>query len=161
MKSTALLAALAISVAMPAFAESPIAPDAGKKAEWREKWDKATPEERAKMKEAHHERMKEHHEKWEKATPEEREKMKAEKEARFKERYDKASPEEKKRMDEHKAKREEMKKKWDKATPEEREKLKKEWKEKHKGKHPHGFHADHGPGSGGAPAVKPQDAPKQ
>lgn len=153
MKTKTLIAALLVSAAMPmmaAHAETPAGTTYdGKKAEWRKKWDAATPEERAKMKEAHHKRMEERHAKWENATPEERAKMKAAKEAKWKERYDKASPEEKKRMDERKAKMDEHRAKWEAASPEERAKMKEAWKEKrmhHKGPHD-------GP--------KPEVAPKQ
>lgn len=149
MKRTSLIAALLATAAMPVIAlaagtASPTGTDrpaiAGKPS---------------------HEEMKAKHkemrEKWKNATPEEREKMKAAHEARFKERYDKASPEEKKRMDEMKARRDEARRKWENATPEEREKLKQEWQAKHKGgKGPHGPFGGPHDGPGGRAA---HDAP--
>ncbi len=137
MRTTPIIAAIAIAWAMPAFAETPAA---------------KAPDKGAMMQ--HHKEMRE---KFKNASPEERAKMKAEHEARWKERYDKASPEERTRMDAHKKMREERRAKWEAASPEERAKMKAAWKEKHKGKLP----AHTGPGSSGAPAVTPQDARKQ
>ncbi len=76
-----------------AFHEKHRAERLAKRKEWEERWEKATPEERAKMtkmreerkedlREAREERRKKMKEQWEKATPEEREAMKKKREER-------------------------------------------------------------------------------
>lgn len=142
MKSTLpLIAALAMTVAMPAFAaenavtraphgdgwqgktHATTGPEglaqqerrAHKGGEHKERFENATPEQREKMK-AHHEERKK---RWENATPEEREKMKQRK-AQMHEKWKNAPPEERERMKKH---HHEMKERFENASPEQREQM--------------------------------------
>lgn len=119
MKSTLpLIAALSMSIAMPAFAEGPTPPTSNptvQRAPQGDRWQNASPEQREKMK-AHHEARKQ---RWENATPEEREKMKQRK-TQMQEKWKNASPEERESM---KARHGEMKQRFENASPEEREQM--------------------------------------
>lgn len=107
------------------------APHHGPKGERHQKWKNATPEERAKFKAEHEARWKE---KYAKATPEEKKRMDARKAHHdaMKDKWDKATPAEREKMKaDHQARIKEHQAKWDAATPEQREKMRAEWKAKH------------------------------
>ena len=122
----------------------------GKRAERHEKLKNASPEDRAKFKEAHADRAEGRHDKmkerWEKASPEEREKLKEAHHAKMKERWEKASPEQREKMKaEHHARMEERLKR---MSPEQRAHFK-EKMEAHRGGRPGGHHGQRPDLSGG------------